>query len=192
MAPLANKLNNVHSFSDYLNWPDDERWEIIEGIPYNMTPAPHPSHQKCLAELIFILKTCFQNRECVVYPAPFDVRFADKKKLEDKDIINVVQPDISVICDNNKIDDRGCLGAPDLIVEILSPGTAKKDFNEKFSLYEKHKVKEYWIADPGNRVLHIYSLNKKNRLELLKMFEKNDSVESSIFKDLSFSLPDIF
>ena len=138
------------------------------------------------------MKTFFKDKTCEVYPAPFDVRLDEEENSPDDKIINIVQPDVSIVCDKNKIDDRGCRGAPDLIVEILSPSTAKKDFNEKYLLYERYGVKEYWIADPANKVIHLYKRNDENRFELEKIFELSERITSCIFKGLTINLTDIF
>ncbi|MCU0820914.1 MAG: Uma2 family endonuclease [Spirochaetes bacterium] len=157
-----------------------------------MTPVPHPSHQKCNALLVSEFITYFKNKTCWVYPAPFDALFIDEENAPGNKIINIVQPDISIVCDKNKIDGRGCLGAPDLIVEMLSPSTTKKDFKEKFLLSEKYGVREYRIADPANKVIHLYKLNGEGRFELEKIFNSNESMRSSFFRELTINLAGIF
>jgi len=142
MVPLAEKLNKKFNYADYLNWADDERWEIIEGVPYNMSPAPAREHQRVSAIIFVKIYNFLSGKECEVYFAPFDVRLAETKNEADEEIETVVQPDIVVICDQNKLDKRGCLGSPDIMVEILSPATSYKDQTEKLLLYEKHGVKD--------------------------------------------------
>ena len=155
---LAYHLKKKYTYKDYYSWNDDERWELIDGIPYNMTPAPNTFHQEILGELFRNFLPYFKGKPCKVYFAPFDILLSDLKNPDD-DIVNVVQPDLSVICDQNKIDKRGCLGAPDMIIEILSPSTTKNDLSAKYILYEKFGVKEYWIVYPGNKVIHAYQLD---------------------------------
>ncbi len=146
METLNIDLNKKYTYADYLTWLDDKRCELINGFVHLMTPVPKRKHQK----ISFLLGNKFYNHinknNCEVYTAPFDVRLPRRNEITDKQIHTVVQPDISVICDLAKLDDRGCIGAPDLIVEILSPATAKKDMNDKFFLYQEAGVKEYWIV----------------------------------------------
>lgn len=189
---LAHNYKNKYTYKDYYSWNDGERWELIEGVPFNMTPAPSTYHQEILGELSRQFLNFFKDRSCKVFFAPFDVRLSEKENPEDKDIINVVQPDLSVICDQEKIDNRGCLGAPDMIVEILSPSTTKKDLSEKYTLYEKFGVKEYWIVDPGNKVIHAYKIETGGEYILDKIYENPEKITSSLFKDLIIDLNDIF
>ncbi|MCP5051670.1 MAG: Uma2 family endonuclease, partial [bacterium] len=145
MSMPLRKNDEFFTYADYLTWPDDERWELIDGIPFNMSPAPSPYHQEILVNLIFEIKKSLKDGDCKVYAAPFDVRLPEVHQT-DGESSNVVQPDILVICDREKIDDKGCKGAPGFIIEIVSPGTAKKDMKFKLMLYEKHGVPEYWIV----------------------------------------------
>jgi Uma2 family endonuclease len=158
MTPLAKKADERYTYADYLGWNDGERWELIEGVPYCMTPAPNMEHQSISGELFGILWQFLKGKPCRVFAAPFDVRMPAVPGARDGDIETVVQPDISVICDESKIDARGCLGAPDITVEILSPSTAYRDETEKLKLYEKHGVKEYWIVNPEAKYMMIYRL----------------------------------
>lgn len=112
---------------------------------------------------------------CKVYAAPFDVRFP-KGSEADEDIITVVQPDLSVICDASKLDDRGCKGAPELVVEIISPGTAKKDLIYKLQLYEKQRVPEYWVVHPHERTVMVYRLNEQNKYDRAEVFGQEDVI----------------
>ncbi|AKM19005.1 Uma2 family endonuclease [Anoxybacillus geothermalis] len=128
--------NHNYTYEDYLKW--DGQWELIDGVPYSMAPSPSFAHQYMVGELYAALRDDFQQQRCVVVMAPFDVIFASS--LDDKSAKNVVQPDISVICNREKITEKGCVGAPDLIVEVLSPSTALKDRNEKYKLYQRFEV----------------------------------------------------
>jgi Uma2 family endonuclease len=156
---LALKQPTQYSYADYLTWDDDERWEIINGFAYCMSPAPSRKHQSISVELegqiLNFLKA--QQSRCEMYHAPFDVRFPESVH-DNEQIIDVVQPDISVICDLSKLDDRGCHGAPDWIIEILSPSTAQKDHDLKRQLYEKNNVQEYWLVDPTHESVIVYRL----------------------------------
>ena len=157
----ALKKEGTFTYADYLTWDDDERWEIINGQAYNMSPAPTTKHQLILGELYrqivnFILE---KEKPCLAFAAPFDVRLPESVKDNDK-IIDVVQPDISVICNRSRLDEKGCHGAPDFIIEILSPSTAQKDHELKRLLYEKNGVKEYWLVDPILHVVTTYNLQE--------------------------------
>ena len=153
MVANARRTNNrKQSYADYQTWPDDERYEIIDGIVYAMN-APLRVHQEILLEMARQFANYLKGKPCKVYIAPFDVRFTDRAKNEDE-IFDVVQPDLSVICDHDKLDDKGCLGSPDLVVEILSPSSASYDNIKKRALYEKYGVKEFWLVhrqDSGSR-----------------------------------------
>lgn len=157
MADPLIKQDRIYTYGDYRSWPDDERWELIEGTAWNMTPAPRRIHQKVSGNLFTQISNSIHG-SCEVYAAPFDVLLPGPGQTNDNDVTTVVQPDISVICDVGKLTEKGCTGAPDWVVEIISPATSKKDFNDKLKLYEQHGVREYWIVDPGNHYLHVYLL----------------------------------
>jgi len=156
--PLSAPTERRFSYGDYRRWPDDERWELIDGRPFNMSPAPTRGHQQLVLEIGRQLANQLDNAECEVYVAPFDVRLPEANDTDDE-IENVVQPDVVVVCDPGKLDDAGCRGAPDWIVEVLSPRTAAKDQTAKLRLYEHHGVREYWLVHPTDRVLTIYRLD---------------------------------
>ncbi len=163
MGLPIKKAEYKFTYRDYSTWADDERWELIDGIAYNMSPAPTAQHQRI--SRIFSNKICnfLEGKSCEPFIAPFDVYISGSPDEDFNSIDTIVQPDISVICDPSKIIEKGCLGAPDLIVEILSPSTSKKDLNEKFHLYERSEVKEYWIVDPGNKFIEVFHLQTKGK-----------------------------
>lgn len=141
------------TYADYLKWPDAERWEIIEGRAYAMTPAPAVRHQRLLGLLYRLLCQFFDGKPCEVFLSPLDVRLPN---LTAKDVIDtVVQPDLLVVCDPAKLDEKGVKGAPDLVIEILSESTAHRDLDEKLHLYEKHGVRCYIIADPWGKTMTV-------------------------------------
>jgi Uma2 family endonuclease len=187
-----NKINNKYTYADYIKWPENERLEIINGAAYDMTPAPKTVHQRVSVNLTSILNFYLKGKTCKVFAAPFDVILleAGESELESR---NVVQPDISVICDKNKIKENGCVGSPDLIVEILSPATASKDIKLKFELYERHGVKEYWIVHPADKYLMVYKLDphtqKYGRPDI---FLQKAKVKTAVVKGLSIKLDDVF
>lgn len=191
MAALVSKADKKYTYKDYLTWSDDERWELIAGVPFNMTPAPSRKHQKILRELVKLYATYLTGKTCEVYHAPFDVRLPEASE-QDESIDTVVQPDLVVICDRSKLDDRGCNGAPDLVVEILSPHTAKRDMEEKFLLYERVKVREYWIIDPHNNTVLVYKLEDNNKYGRHKTFSREDALKPGIFEDMEINLLEVF
>ena len=191
MAPLAKELDKKFNYADYLTWPDDERWEIIEGVVYDMSPAPSTEHQRISFGLSGILYNFLKGKQCQAFAAPFDVRFSEDKNDADEAIENVVQPDIVVICEKRKVDKRGCLGAPDIVIEILSPSTAYKDQTEKLALYERHAVKEYWVFNPDAKYVLAYSLEelKYGKPEYLT---ENDALKSKALEGLMIDLSEIW
>lgn len=185
------KPEEKFTYADYLSWPDEERWELIEGEAWDMSPAPGTDHQKVLREIFGRFYEYLQGKNCELFPAPFDVRFQEPNELSDEEILTVVQPDLVVICDPSKIDERGCAGAPDIAVEILSPSTAYKDETMKLKLYEKHGVKEYWIVNPEAQYIMIYRLDREkySKPEYLK---DDDIIESRVLKGFKAKLSDLF
>jgi Uma2 family endonuclease len=148
---------DLHTYGDYRCWPEDQRYELIDGMAYAMAPAPTRQHQRLVAELFRVVADALEGSDCEVNLAPFDVRLPDGDEADDA-IVTVVQPDISVVCDASKLDDKGCRGAPDWIIEVLSPASAGHDQVRKLALYERHGVKEYWLVHPVDRVVTIYRL----------------------------------
>ncbi|KRQ86399.1 hypothetical protein ABG79_01780 [Caloramator mitchellensis] len=188
---IPNKANiNKFTYNDYLNWPENERWEIIDGEAYNMSPAPSRLHQDILGALFSVFYNYLKNKQCKVYPAPFDVRL-NLEGEEDSNCKNVVQPDISIICDISKLDERGCKGSPDLIIEIISPATIKRDLKDKFYLYEKAQVKEYWIVYPEEKTIIIYKL-ENGRYGRPEIYSEEDKIKVGIFQELNICLGEIF
>ncbi|PWK11588.1 Uma2 family endonuclease [Tumebacillus permanentifrigoris] len=194
MSTPEIRLHVPTSYADLLKLHEDDRWEIISGVPYNMTPAPTPRHQTIALNLSLEFGNYLRGKSCNIYPAPFDVRlFAEGKQA--KEITTVIQPDLSIICDPSKIDDRGCVGAPDLVVEISSPSTWKRDKNEKLRLYLKAGVREYWIVNLELEVVEVYRFQTEPGLfpEIaMYTLKDNDQIKVGIFDDLELSLQSIF
>jgi Uma2 family endonuclease len=178
-----------YTYQDYLQWNDGERWELIDGVPYNMSPAPSTAHQRVIGELFFALRSYLKGKTCEVFTAPFDVHLFASEKNEETD--TVVQPDLSIICDPNKIDEKGCKGSPDLIIEVLSPATARKDKWEKFHQYEKAGVKEYWIVDVTHKMVETYVLVDE-KYNQRKIYSSEDEIRVSIFEDFTIPVKTIF
>jgi len=191
VGPLAQNKDEVFTYGDYLRWDDGERWELIDGIAYNMTPAPSRFHQGVSRELLLQLGNYLRNSACEVYAAPFDVRLPEGDEADDA-VRTVVQPDISVVCDRSKLDDKGCKGCPDLIVEILSPATARKDLKEKFLRYERAGVKEYWIVDPSGKTVTVFRLTDVGRYGRPDVYGEEERIRVGIFEDLEIDLQPVF
>jgi len=186
-------LTARYTYADYLLWQFSERVELIKGYIMRMS-APSSRHQRISGNLQFALMKYFYKSACQIYDAPFDVRFYDAQKSlkADKDIYTVVQPDLCVICDKSKIDERGCLGAPDWIIEILSPGNSKKEVQKKYDLYEEHGVREYWVVYPNEQSVFQFVLNGQGKYCLHKIFAEDDVMPSYLFPDLLIDLKDVF
>ena len=191
MSNLAVKFDRKYTYADYKKWEDDERWELIYGEAYNMSPAPTRTHQIISGNLFRKIGNYLEDKKCQVYAAPFDVRFVDRANQSDEDIETVVQPDIVVICDENKLDDAGCKGSPDIVIEILSLSTYKKDKFEKFYLYEKYGVKEYWIVYPGEKIVEIYKLTD-GRYGEPDVYGIGDNITVGLFPNLNIDCNDVF
>jgi len=185
-------LSKRYSYADYLTWQFTERVELIKGWIMQMSPAPSSSHQSSSATIQGEMYSYFKKSSCQLFVAPFDVRLLDNKKsIKDEKVFTVVQPDVCVICDEKKIDERGCIGAPDLIVEILSPGNSKHEMKTKYDLYEENEVREYWIANPLEKNIMLYVLKAK-KYQLRKIYFDDEVIESVIFKGLTIELKDVF
>ena len=156
---LALKDTAYHNYADYLQWSDNS-YELIDGEAYFMAPAPNLEHQEVAGEVYFQLRSSLAGKKCRTFIAPIDVRLPSQDEADDQ-INTVVQPDVLVVCDNNKLDRRGVRGAPDWVLEVLSPATASHDQIKKRDLYERHGVREYWLVHPTDRVLTIYLLQGK-------------------------------
>ena len=191
---LQIDLNKKYTFADYLQWFDDKRRELFNGFIKMMSPAPTMNHQKISMKLLskFILFQDKNKNNCQLFHAPFDVRLPINGEKDDDKIFTVVQPDIVLICDKNKLDKRGCIGPPDFIIEIISPATAKKDMEDKYNLYEQHGVLEYWIAFPHEQVIQKFVLENKKYVKN-GTFAKEDEIPVHIFNNkLKIDLKDIF
>jgi len=179
----AAKMQQKYTYADYAQWPEDERWELIDGVAYAMT-GPLRIHQKIVSELGRQIGNYLQDKPCEVYVAPFDIRLPRKDEADAK-VETVVQPDLSIICDQSKLDKLGCRGAPDWLVEVLSPSTTLKDMNTKRGLYEQHGVQEYWIIHPEERWLMVYTLDAQGRYGKPDVFGMDEPTVVQLFPGLS-------
>jgi len=182
-----------YSYADYLSWTFEETLEIIRGKIFPMA-APGRTHQKVSMRLGVTLFNHFRSHPCEVYAAPFDVRLFDRLKSvkADRDIFTVVQPDLCVICDLDKLDERGCLGAPDLVVEILSPGNSSREMRLKKDLYAESGVGEYWIVDPFHETLARYNVEVAGDFGRPLIFVRGEQMPSVVFPDLNLDLGELF
>lgn len=150
-----------HTFADYRAWPEDVRYELIDGIAYMMSPAPSREHQEIVGEIFRQAANAVEGTGCRAYTAPFDVRLPKGNEADDQ-VDTVVQPDVLVVCDRSKLDDRGMRGTPDWIVEVLSPASASHDQTLKLAAYERVRVPEVWLVHPTDRVLTVYRIEGSN------------------------------
>ncbi|MGD7009502.1 Uma2 family endonuclease [Metabacillus sp. 84] len=182
--------NKNYSYADYLTGDEGERFELIDGEKFPMSPAPSRRHQQVLRELSTAFTIFLRGEECEVFFAPFDVRLLGENK-QDNEIMNVVQPDLSIVCDRDNLDDKGCNGAPDMIIEILSPASIKMDRWKKFQLYEKAGVEEYWLVEPVYESVEIYLLINGD-YKFQGVYTKGDSLSVNCFTGLEIDLDRIF
>lgn len=180
-----------YSYADYLTWPEGERCEIIDGIAY-MQAAPSPIHQEVLVSLVAQIYSYLLDKPCKVYPAPFSVKLTSGKEKKDEDIKKVVEPDITIVCDLSKIDQKGCNGAPDMIIEIVSPSSARIDKLIKFNQYEKAGVKEYWVVEPDIKLVSVFTLQENDQYGRPEIYTEEDQIKVSLFSDLTIDLKPIF
>lgn len=153
--PQRAATQSRYTYADYCTWNDDERYELIDGQAYAMGPSPLRQHQKLLGNLYRQVADSLEGKPCEVYFAPFDVRLPRGDEA-DAEIDTVVQPDLVVVCDSAKLDERGCRGAPDWVVEVLSPSTAGHDHVRKLALYQRAGVGEYWLVHPTDHIVTVY------------------------------------
>ncbi len=180
------------SYADYLTWTDDQRWELINGEPLLMSPAPNRFHQTVSRRLGYQIEHYLQDKKtCEAFNSPFDVRL-EEAGISDNNAFNVVQPDLLVVCDHSKLDDHGCLGAPDWIIEIISPSTASKDHIIKRELYERFGVTEYWIVQPLDRLVMVYQLNPDGHYGRPDVYTESDVITVGILPELRIDLKRVF
>ena len=182
-------LEKTYTYADYLKWEFDEYVELIRGKIVRMSPAPSSSHQRVSVNVTSEIHSFLKGKPCKVFSAPFDVRLS--RLQSDAQTITVVQPDVCIICDLTKIDEKGCHGAPDLIVEILSPYTSKKDVRDKFDLYEEAGVLEYWVIEPLDKIVDVFIL-KEGKYALVRKYVSDDLVPVNIFPGFSLDMKEIF
>lgn len=180
-----------YTYADYLSWDIEEMVELIKGKVFKRAAAaPSRIHQRLTGDLYTELNMFLKGKKCQAYNAPFDVRLPVKSKKDDK-IYTVVQPDICVICDLDKLDDRGCIGAPDLVVEVLSPGNKQLELQHKYEVYEASGVKEYWLMDAPGQTLLIYTL-VQGKYQSSRLMTSGDMAKSSAILGFGLDLEAFF
>lgn len=188
MALPAEK--NSFTFADYLIWSEDGHIELIEGEAVMMAP-PSTSHQLISGELFRQLANFLEGKKCRAIPAPFAVRLFEGENDVPSDVQTVVEPDISVICDTNKLDAHGCKGAPDMVIEILSPSTRRHDRMVKLNLYQRAGVREYWIVSAGEQTVEVLLL-EGGRFTPCGFYEKNDIAKVNVLEGCFLELSKVF
>jgi Uma2 family endonuclease len=183
-------LSKTYNYADYLQWKFEERIELIKGKIFKMSPAPSSSHQRISRTILVALDNFLQRQPCEVFNAPFDVRLTRKSK--NQDVQTVVQPDICVICDGSKIDEKGCFGAPDIVVEILSPGNNRKELQNKYEVYEESGVQEYWIVSPQDKTFLKYTLNSEGKYDSSRLLTFGSEVITPILPGFVLNLDQVF
>jgi Uma2 family endonuclease len=191
---LELDLTKQYTFADYLTWADEIRRELMGGFIKLMTPAPSRIHQEVSKRISYDMQTYLKNKKCELYYAPFDVRLPNNHENANDKIFTVVQPDICIICDLTKLDDKGCIGAPDMIIEISSPTNSKRDVEEKFELYQNHGVREYWVVFPYEKTVNVFLLNETSgKYDFKGMYAEDSKVAVNIFNgDFMIDLAEIF
>jgi Uma2 family endonuclease len=185
--------NKKYSYADYLTWHNEEYWEILRGkvVKRGQTTT---NHQILVGQLGFRLYDICKQKGYDLFFAPIDVCLFDiKSSFSDEFIFTVVQPDVCVICDLSKMEERGCFGAPDFIIEVKTKETSKKDLNDKFLIYQDYGVKEYWIISELDELIFVFDLDNNNKYQLRKIYAGDDTViNSKMIKEYSFVLKDLF
>lgn len=183
--------NGAYTYADYLLWQFNERVELLRGKIREMA-APNRRHQGISQNLSHFLGNALWKSSCKVYVAPFDVRLTRFSELKNQDVSTVVQPDLCVICDPAKLDKRGCIGAPDLIIEILSPGNSRTEMRDKFDLYQEGGVLEYWVVNPTERMIQVWKLNEQGFYIGLPPIIEGDILKTPIIPTLEVIVTDVF
>lgn len=188
-------LNKRYTYADYLTWMFEDRVELFKGWVKKMSPAPNMSHQRISMNVAGVVWNFIQDKPCKIFTAPFDVRLVGKLNVKSasspSSIYTVVQPDISVICDQSKLDEKGCLGAPDWIIEVVSPGNTKREIDDKFDIYQENGVREYWIVQPTDETVTVFDLNEQT-FQFRKIYNNVDEAIVGIFPGFKIDLKGVF
>jgi len=180
-----------YCYADYLRWDDGQRWELIDGEPFCMSPAPSGDHQSVSVEFTRQIANHLLDSPCRVFHAPFDVRLPRADEADDQ-VTTVVQPDLAVFCHQDRLDQRGARGAPDWVIEILSPSTAVHDQVRKLAVYERAGVGEYWLVHPEDRVVTVYRMDADGRYGRPEIAETRGQRSPGLFPDLAIEWDLVF
>ena len=191
MKPITdiNQLDvtKSYTYADYLTWQFQDRVELILGKIFRMSPAPTSKHQYAVSVLHGTIFQYLKGKPCLVFPAPFDVILPIHEVKN-----NVVQPDVTVVCDSSKITNQGCVGTPDLVVEVVSKSSVTRDLHEKYKLYETAGVREYWIVHPHDKTLVIFVLGGDGVYQPSKPLTRGDKATSHVLPGLVINLDELF
>lgn len=188
---VKSEYDKKISYADYVLLEKDESYEIIAGEIISMSPSPTPRHQDVVAELTAEFKMFLRGKECIAFSAPMDVCLFATEETEESDIFDWVQPDLFVVCDRKKISDKNIVGAPELVIEVLSPSTARNDRWIKYNSYEKAGVQEYWIVDPANMYVEVYKL-MNGSFQQTGVYEREAVLTVGLFPEMEIDLKEIF
>lgn len=194
MVTDINQLDfrKTYSYADYYKWEFDDRVELFKGKLFEIGVSPGTRHQQISGNLAANLGNKLDRTSHQLFMAPFDVRLISAgNSIQDEDVFTVVQPDLCVVCDENKLDSRGAIGAPDLMIEILSPGNSKKEMTHKYELYQEAGVLEYWLVNPAEKMILIYVLKDGIFVGQQPLIEESQ-IKSPLFPQLDFTLSEIF
>ena len=192
---LSLDLNRQYTYADYLTWADDKMRELLNGFVRLMSPAPTLKHAVISSRLSNKIFNYIERKRgnCQVFYAPFDVRLPkNPDKTADDQIYTVVQPDICVVCDPSKLSERGCLGAPDMVIEILSLSSQRYVFRDKFNIYEAGGVKEYWVVSPKEKGINVFILQDNGKYDDGTVYEGNTQVPVQTLEGLSIDTETLF
>jgi Uma2 family endonuclease len=174
-----------YTYKEYKSWPEGERWELIEGLAYAMSPAPTRSHQKFVVDLVVKLGVFLQGKPCELLVSPIDVFLPSSPDEAEDEVDTIVQPDVIVVCDRDKLIEKGVRGGPEFVVEILSPSTAMKDLSKKKTLYAKHGVREYWIINPEDLSVLAYRL-EGGSFGRVREYRAGEEVDSTVLQGFAW------
>lgn len=179
-----------YTYADLLEWDDGTRYELIYGIPY-MQAAPSRKHQKVIGEIFGQLRDYLKDKRCEAYVSPFAVRLFEEKEDKPYNVDTYVEPDIVVVCDPDKLDEAGCVGAPDLIIEVLSPTTNRLDRITKFNLYQQAGVKEYWLVDTDTKTVQVFTL-ADGHYQAKELYDSSGEAIVDVLDDCNIDLSQVF
>jgi Uma2 family endonuclease len=183
MNSIFKPRTDRYTVADYMSWDDGERWELIDGVAYNMSPAPTIKHHDMGMNFYSQLRNRLQGKPCKPFAAAVDVVLSEQ---------DVVQPDVFVVCDPAKITPKNIQGAPDFVVEILSPSTSRKDLREKKALYERAGVAEYLVLDPLELYAQLFHLGPEGRYTAGEIYGPDESLSLQIVGGEALDLREVF